>query len=151
MRGTTHLLFGFVCFLIYGSYYEITYPTLFLSIVLFMTLFVDIDEPESKIGKIFRPLAYGIKWILGHRGLLHSLIPAILLFLISKFIGWNEVAVAMFIGYTSHLIADMLTPHGIYPLYPIPWRIRGPIRVGSFGEYIFVGMLLLVIAIKLLL
>ncbi len=123
---------------------------LFMIIVLFMTLFVDIDEPESKIGKLFWPVAYSIKWVLGHRGLFHSLIPPLLLFLVCKFIGWNEVAIAAFIGYSAHLGADMLTPHGIYPLYPIPWRIRGPIRVGSIGEYIFAGMLV-IIAVKLLL
>ncbi len=151
MRAPTHLLFAVVCFLIYSSYYDITYPLLFISIVLFMTLFVDIDEPDSKIGKFFWPVAQSIKWVLGHRGLLHSLIPPLLLFLICKFIGWNEIAVAAFIGYGAHLVADMLTPHGVYLLYPIPWRIRGPIRVGSFGEYMFAGMLLVVIAIKLLL
>lgn len=151
MRGQTHLLFAFVCFLIYKSYYDITYPVLFVSIVLFMALFVDIDEPDSKIGKFFWPLAHSVKWVLGHRGLFHSLIPPLLLFLVCKFVGWNEVAVAIFIGYTSHLIADMITPHGVYLLYPIPWRIRGPIRVGSLGEYLFAGMLLMVIAIKLLL
>ncbi len=151
MRGPTHLLFAFVCFLIYESYYDITYPMLFVSIVLFMALFVDIDEPDSKIGKFFWPLAHSVKWVLGHRGLFHSLIPLLLLFLIFKFVGWNEIAFAIFIGYTSHLVADMITPHGVYLLYPIPWRIRGPIRVGSIGEYMFAGMLLTVIAIKLLL
>ena len=151
MRAPTHILFAVVCFLIYSSYYDITHPILFLSIVLFMTLFVDIDEPDSKIGKFFSPIAHTIKWILGHRGLFHSLIPPLLLFLVCKFIGWNEIAVAAFLGYAAHLVADMLTPHGIYPLYPIPWRIRGPIRVGSIGEYIFAAMLLVVITIKLLL
>src|SRR3989338_5171039 len=151
MRAPTHLIFAFVCFLIYSSYYDITHPVLFIIVVLFMTLFVDIDEPDSKIGKFFWPVAHSIKWVLGHRGLLHSLIPPLLLFLVCKFIGWNEIAIAAFIGYGAHLVADMLTPHGIYLLYPIPWRIRGPIRVGSFGEYMFAGMLLVVIAIKLLL
>lgn len=151
MRAPTHLLFAFVCFLLYQTYYEVTYPILFVTLVLFMALFVDIDEPGSKIGKLFWPLAHSIKWILGHRGLLHSLIPPMLLFLISTFIGWNEIAIALFIGYTSHLVADMGTPHGIYILYPIPWRIRGPIRVGSWAEYVFAAMLLMVITIKLLL
>lgn len=150
MRALTHLLFSIICILIYTEFYDVQHLFLFSGIVLFMTLFVDIDEPDSTIGKLFWIIAKPIKIILGHRGLFHSLILPVILFLWSYFFQMTELGIAVFLGYASHLVMDMLTPHGIYPLYPLSWRIRGPIRVGSAGEYFLTLLLGVAIFIRLL-
>ena len=150
MRALTHLLFSIICILVYTKFYEVQHIFLFSAIVLFMTLFVDIDEPNSTIGKLFWIIAKPIKIVLGHRGLLHSFILPVILFLWFYFFRITEIGIAIFLGYTSHLVMDMLTPHGIYPLYPLSWRIRGPIRVGSVGEYFLTLLLAIAIIIRLL-
>ena len=45
----------------------------------------------------------------------------------------------IFIGYTAHLAADMLTVEGIKPLYPLSKeKIQGPLKTGSILET-FIG------------
>jgi inner membrane protein len=150
MRALTHILFSVICILAYTEFFDVQNIFLFSGIVLFMTLFVDIDEPDSTIGKFLWIIAKPIKIILGHRGLFHSFILPAILFLWSYFFQMTEIGIAIFVGYSSHLVMDMITPHGIYPLYPLSWRIRGPIRVGSAGEYFLRVLLATAIFITLL-
>lgn len=150
MRVVTHLAFTFVCFLFYLDYIDVHNPVLFAAIALFMTLFVDIDEPESTIGKRFWLFAKVTNFIFGHRGLLHSLLVPILFFCIFIFFQQQEIAYAVVLGYISHLVMDMITPAGIFPLYPLKWRIHGPIKGCSFVEYVMAFTLLAIIIFKLL-
>lgn len=136
MRAFTHLLFSVLGVLVFAKYFFIENYFLFFFIVLFTTLFVDIDEADSTIGKRLQPFSIIINAIFGHRGIFHTLLIPLPVFLTLHFFQYPEIANAIFLGYSSHLFMDMLTPAGIYPFYPLQWRIHGPIRVGSVFEWV---------------
>lgn len=46
--------------------------------------------------------------------------------------GWFAAAVGA--GWLSHLVLDGLTPEGVAPLWPLPWRVHGPISTGGALE-----------------
>jgi inner membrane protein len=81
-----------------------------------------------------------------HRKLLHNVWALIA-------VAWGGMAVSLFtyqqaialsIGWASHLIADSLTHRGIMPLWPIVWpKFKGIITTGGKSEWILMGVLLL--------
>ena len=151
MRARTHLLFSVVCLIFYFNYVEVQNPMVFVALVIFATLFPDIDEAGSTIGKKTQPFSNMINMICGHRGVFHSFLLPAAATLTLFFLQENEAAIAVFLGYASHLVMDMMTPAGIFPFYPLRWRIRGPIPVNSIFEYILFFSFVIIIGIKLLL
>ncbi len=151
MRFVTHLAFTGLCILFYLDYFSVQNIILFTIIALFTTLFVDIDEPESTLGKRFWLFSKFTNFLFGHRGLLHSILMPIFFYCIFAFFQMKEIAFAITLGYVSHLVMDMITPAGIFPLYPVKWRIHGPIKTGSFLEYLFAFTFMAIIVFKLLL
>jgi inner membrane protein len=149
MRFTTHTLFTITLLFFIFDYFTIHQPLLFIIIALLATCIVDIDHPHSKAGKFFQPFSYIIKWILGHRGALHSILVPICLFFLFKFLGYQEVGIAVLLGYTSHLVMDALTPAGIKLFYPLQYKIRGPIKTGSWAEKLLAILLTITISLKL--
>ena len=62
------------------------------------------------------------KWATKHRGIMHTLVVPAILFLamrISDFPLWRYSMLGLFIGYCSHLFADMLTVEGCPILFPL--------------------------------
>ncbi len=150
MRARTHLLFSAVCLLFYLDYFDVKNILLFSFLLFFATLFPDIDEAGSTIGKKTQPFSNIINVICGHRGVFHSLLLPCATALTLLFFQQREAAIAVFIGYVSHLVMDMITPAGIYLFYPFSWKIRGPIPVNSFFEKILFWTFLLIVILKLL-
>ncbi len=73
-----------------------------------------------------------------HRKITHSLI-AIAAVLFFAFQYAPELALAFTIGYTSHILLDMLTIAGVPLLYPIPIRFKIPLTsTGTFFDRIIV-------------
>ncbi len=149
MRSTTHFLFSVICLLFYFTYFSVKHPFLFIVLALITTLCVDIDYSGSKVGKLTQPFSSIIHKILGHRGLLHSMLVPICLFIIIQFLGYPEQAIAVLIGYVSHIVLDMMTPAGIKIFYPLQYNISGPIRTGSWAEKILIILFVIVIMLKL--
>jgi len=129
----THLAFGFLLGLFGIQYLHPHNQILFIMIVLFASALPDIDHPDSKMGKNFKPIAF----LFEHRGFFHSLWALIAVFLVfSLWLGRVYVYAAL-IGYLSHLLADMLTREGIKPIHPFSNKaIRGFIRTGTFLEFL---------------
>lgn len=51
-------------------------------------------------------------------------------------------------GFASHLIADAMTVKGITPLYPLfGWKVKGPLKNGSWLETLAVAATAVVIAV----
>lgn len=143
MLRRTHLLFSFLCVILYDRYFEITNLVLFTGTVLFITLFVDIDESQSTFGKRIWPISAIIQFVFGHRGIFHSIfIPGLLFYVIYPFN--TEIAVAIVLGYVSHLVMDGITKAGVRLFWPLPFTLRGPIKVGSVFENVFFALLLVV-------
>jgi inner membrane protein len=142
MLFRSHIAFALVSYLILISFVEI--PFWIIIFVLLGAIFTDIDSLNSKISKIFWPLS----WILKHRGVLHSLTFCILLSLIIGLLLNLWAGFGFFIGYLSHLLLDCFTRAGVKLFWPLKFRIRGPIKSGSWAEdVIFVASLLLIIAL----
>ena len=119
-------------------------------------LLPDLDAAESKIKHLsimrVKPfmlpaMAAHRQW--GHRGFTHSvsalaaLVPASLLLV--PWLGWQG-AVALLLGYASHLVADACTKTGIPILYPRRkryWLLPAKLRVvtGSQSEEIVFALL----------
>lgn len=64
----------------------------------------------------------GYKWATRHRGLMHTNVIPVLLFIGMRVIGaplYKNVIMGVMIGYVSHLFADMLTVEGCPVLFPL--------------------------------
>ena len=146
MKGSTHLMSGvFLALFLYLFGFVEHIPSLVL--LVFFTVFPDVDLYTSKIGKFFSPFSYIFTVFLGHRNVLHSFWPIIMLYVVLLPLG---VAVSL-LGYVLHLALDMLTAKGIYLFWPfVP--VKGFSQTGGLLDIILLvlfsigsGMLLLLV------
>lgn len=145
MMYKTHAAFGFLFGLLAASYVNIN-KYAFLAAVIFGSLFVDIDEDNSYIGRKAGFLSSVIEFLFGHRGIFHSLLMALLMFLGFYYFGYFELGLGFLVGYISHLMADALTLEGVRMFYPFSkYTARGFIKTGSLLEKIFFIIILLAI------
>lgn len=84
------------------------------------SLFPDIDEPRSFVGKTFRPLSLVFSLFTQHRGFTHNIKGIVFLLL---FLGMTHFAIhnphadffiaGFFLGYIFHIVGDAMTWSGI--------------------------------------
>ena len=150
MMYYTHLAFGFLVSLISIDILDINNKLLFILIATFFSIFPDIDERKSKIGKRYKFASRIINFLFGHRGCFHSIYVPLILYFIFYSIS-VEIGIAVLVGYFSHLLMDAMTRHGIRPLYPIINRkINGFIKTNSLFEKIIFLIIILSILYSLL-
>jgi len=140
MLFRTHVVFAFVVYFILD--YFLFMPVWVLGFILLGAIFVDIDIGNSKAGNrwYIRPL----QWITKHRGVLHSLVVALLLsLLIGLFSLWG--CFGFFVGYISHLFLDCFTIQGVRPFWPFNFRVRGFVKSGKLFEHIIFSLFLLIV------
>lgn len=144
----THLIAGLFSALLFLNYSE--NKIIFILVTVFFSIFPDIDSSNSKMGK------YGFSKVLTafskHRGVFHSLLFVGIFYLIlENYI--QIIALPFLIGYSTHLILDVLTKRGLRLFYPLNFRFHGFVRTGKFFEMIFFLILLIlttvIIAIKI--
>jgi inner membrane protein len=146
MNYHSHLLFALLLALYTKCYFG--GGIFFIFFILVGALLPDLDETKSYLGRRV-PLLPGLsKFLFGHRGIYHSLPFAILLALFINIFSF-KTAVAIFIGYMSHLFLDATTKQGIQPFWPLKARIHGPITTGSIVEKAFTIILFALIVLKL--
>lgn len=127
----THLVISLFFALIFSAY--LPQKAGFISLVLLATAVVDIDNAKSMISRNFRFLSRLIRFFVKHRGFFHSLTFAIILALIvSSFSRWAGLAV--FLGYSLHLLADSFTRQGIQVFWPFPPVLKGRIKTSGIAE-----------------
>ncbi len=143
MRSHTHLVFAALAssFFLSTVYIEaLASKILFFSFLFLGALLPDIDQTDSVISRKLWPFSRLASLFTKHRGIFHSLwIPGalILLAFFSKLsVTYSLPLAALAIGYTSHLFADAITPHGIHLLPPLRLKIHGPIKTGTLLESI---------------
>lgn len=130
MQFKTHLLFGLFLGLLTLPILNPTNSILFVCLVLLGSAMPDIDHPNSKMGRIFKPIG----WLFEHRGFFHSIFPVLLLLLLTKLYSLLFLPIA--IGYISHILIDMTTKQGILLIHPIlNIKISGFIRTGGIFEW----------------
>lgn len=151
MMYYTHLAFGFLASLISINIFNVNNKLLFILIVALFSIFPDIDERKSKIGKKYKFISRIINFLFGHRGFFHSIYIPLILYFIFYNIN-NEIGIAILAGYFSHLFMDALTKNGIRPLCPIiNKKVNGPIKTNSLFEKILFLIIILLILYLLLL
>ncbi|VAX77096.1 Putative inner membrane protein YdjM [Serratia symbiotica] len=93
-------------------------------------LLPDLDHPQSFLGRRLKWISIPITTLFGHRGMTHSYlaIMAFSISLSSDLLSIIHIQLpedfihGMVVGYTSHVLADMLTPAGIPLLWPYRQR-----------------------------
>lgn len=141
MLGKTHFIFGVFLGLIYYYYGA---PLWVLFFIPFASLFMDVDEKHSYVGRKLKIIAL----FFSHRGFFHSIWFVILSYLIASVFSMF-LANSVLIAYFGHLLLDGVTKAGINPLWPIKFKLRGPIRVGFWEERIFLLFVIAAIIITL--
>jgi len=136
MLFRTHITFGFLTGLLLIRYLEIKNQILFMVVLLFFSIFPDIDELRSRISEKIKPLAFIIHFIFRHRGFFHSIYIPIALSTIFFAISQQMLGIAALFGYLSHLFLDSLTLSGVRLLYPLKKKLYSFIKTGSLAENI---------------
>ena len=145
MRWETHLLFALFVGIVGVRAGVFSGGVLFVFGLFLGALLPDIDCVKSQLGKRVRPLSDLIEKVCGHRGVTHSLTGFGVLVVV---VGLVSVAFAhafflpFLCGYGSHLLLDGMTPHGVYPLHPLKFKLSGPVKTGSWLERLFFTIVL---------
>lgn len=129
------------------KFLNISEQILFLVLFMFFSLLPDLDSYSSKISKSLRVVSFFVKLLSSHRGLLHGVFIPFFVSLILFVFNHKFLALAVFLGYLSHLVLDAVTVGGIVPFAPLfNKKIRGFIKVGSFLEnLVFLILIVLII------
>lgn len=134
MMGRTHLVIGGATWLGLAAWHVMPYSGItaiasgwFLAAL--AALGPDLDQKQSMGSRLLGPVTQGISWVVrsvsgGHRKLTHSLLGTAFVGLLIgacvtmlHLIPW--IALAVMIGWLSHIAADMLTVEGCPLFYPV--------------------------------
>lgn len=120
-------------------------------------LLPDIDHPNSKIGRKVPPVSKLINLLCGHRGFTHTLLAVILftylLFILNGLLPmWAKeymipMSLGLIVGYSSHLLLDMLTVSGIPLLFPFTKKSVRIAKLRSGKDDFMVSIICIVITI----
>lgn len=146
MLFRTHVFFGFLTGLIALDYFNIENKFLFLVFAVLFSSFPDVDHSGSMINRkffVFRIFSFLFK----HRGFMHSIFFALILFLIARHFGYDDIGYGVMVGFLAHLLADGLTKSGVRMFYPLfKFRMRGFIKTGGLLEKVlFIAIVILII------
>ena len=139
MQWKTHLAIGLAVALFFAPH--VTEPILFVPIVLFSSLFPDVDSGFSYIGK--NPFAKPVQMTTSHRGIVHSYTFCAALSILIAFL-FPVAALPFFLGYSFHLFADAFTVQGIRPFWPFKGISKGFIKSGGITDKVIFYTLLIV-------
>jgi inner membrane protein len=143
MLARTHLAFSFLAALWLRPMINTNNVFIFFGLFLLGSILPDIDNEHSLINSKIPILPKIWTIFIKHRGIFHSiyfafLIPGLVWFFINK-----QYGIALFLGYTSHLIMDGFTKAGINLLHPFSrLKIEGPIETGKVMEHVLLAGLI---------
>jgi membrane-bound metal-dependent hydrolase YbcI (DUF457 family) len=89
---------------------------------------------------------WDLKLQIKHRTITHWVIWPVLVWWLAPWVALHALA----LGWLLHIAADLCTVEGLAPFWPLPWRVRGPVRTGSIGEAVLVGCLFMACGVYLL-
>lgn len=157
VMGTTHAAFALLCYYVIACFVGLPFGVPMVLILLILgSLLPYIDHPRGFLAKqsyLFRQTSRGISKFIRHRGIVHSLLAALIataiVWVIAIFYRWETLAVAcFFLGFMSHLAADSLNPTGIKWLQPFSKaKVKDGIRTGSIIEKILFLLILIAISV----
>jgi len=127
MKFNTHFSFGILVAFFTIYFLKPEHSIILFFLIALFSILPDIDLHTSYIGKKVKIFSFTFEFMLGHRGIFHSLwVPILLYVVLAKF--GLELAV---IGYLSHLLLDMFNRKGIKLFWPI---------LGLHGDYLTGGL-----------
>lgn len=149
MLASTHVptgaFFGAISGIMIGGDLKSTLISTFFGMV--GSLAPDIDHPQSWLGRRLPFISEPISAVLGHRGFTHSLLAVVvaavlLLFSLTGSFALQEItvaAIALLLGYLSHLLGDWATNSGIPLMWPSKRKFRSPVQffTGGWEEQVF--------------
>lgn len=134
MFARTHIIIAVIFALALESHLPHFDPTSYYVLVLFGALLPDIDCEKSTINKLI-PITKYAELMFKHRGFFHSIFAPLLLYILIAGLSSTESAMAVILGYMSHLASDAFTKSGVNFLYPFTqFKISGPIKTGGWQE-----------------
>ena len=149
MLFRTHLAFGFLIGLCLIDFFNLEKQILFMVVLLFFSIFPDIDESSSRVAKRLKPFSY-LAVVFGHRNIFHTIYFPIAISFILFVFDLRVLALAVLVGYLSHLFLDLITKRGITLFYPLSKRrVLGFVKVGGIFENLIFLVLIVLIIYKL--
>jgi inner membrane protein len=153
MMGHTHFTVGIACGLAIALLNQATLnDTLLIATVAgAAALLPDIDHPKSSLRRRAGLIGHvGLFW-LKHRGITHTLAALMAVSVLAAHFITPVLALAVTVGYASHLITDMMTMSGLPLLWPwyggsihlLPRFAR--IRTNAISETFFVFVVMAVV------
>ncbi len=135
MSFNNHLIFSLFCCIIFIKFFCLNYKINLFNLVifsLFSSLLPDIDHINSFIGNKIKFISYFIYKYFGHRKITHSFIFIFFIYIIFNFIFLYLFKIdistkyGFFIGYFSHILADMLSIKGVNVFWPFKIYLKFP-------------------------
>ncbi|MBT4334556.1 metal-dependent hydrolase [archaeon] len=145
MMYKTHLAFAVLVSLIIFKFFSIENKIIFAGVLYFASLVPDLDIPKSWISKKTKVFSWIFRLFFRHRGILHSVYPAFIVFFLLSSVDQKVLAVAFLLGYLSHLFSDAMTIKGVRLFHPLlRMRFAGIVKTGGLMERLFfLGLILL--------
>lgn len=140
MMATSHMLTAGV---LVWKIVDTSWKVVLIAII--ASLFADIDEPESFIGRRLFLIAIPLNLIFGHRTITHSLLGATITTLVCYILTGQNITytVAWAVGYTSHILLDTITNSGTTLFWPYPKKIGiNIISTGGIFEFAYIAIFL---------
>jgi endonuclease YncB( thermonuclease family) len=153
MKVATHLGFAECCLFATSAVLDVHYGVPEVFIVAAASLIPDADYPKSWLGYQLGSVSKFLNRLFGHRSALHSLLALLLITMVLGLPLWwitgdLSPLVAIFVGYGSHLFADMMTVGGVQIFWPsrtiavFPGRDEYRVVTGSGSERVFIVVVL---------
>ena len=159
MTGKTHLLTGVCAGVLTAASIASDNAIMFgltITATCMGSIIPDIDNEKSMVGSNIKILSKLINKISGHRGFTHAPLLLAVFFIAMYYVMkhyqfeyYMPVLYGYTIGYTSHLLLDMLTKNGIPLLYPFLKKRTHifNIKSGGIAEFLILcGLLVIIIA-----
>jgi endonuclease YncB( thermonuclease family) len=155
VRTATHLIFAESCWFATSAVLNVHYQVPAMLVVAVTSVLPDADYPTSWPGNRLRTVSEGLDRFFGARSFLHSLLALVLVTVVLGLPSWwifgnSTLAIAVFVGYGSHLFADMMALGGVQLFWPsraiavFPGRDEYRVVPGSNSERVFVAVALVV-------
>jgi endonuclease YncB( thermonuclease family)/membrane-bound metal-dependent hydrolase YbcI (DUF457 family) len=154
VKVVTHLIFAECCWFATSAVFDVHYETPAVLAAAATAVLPDADHPRSWLGHQLGSVSEDLNRLFGHRRFFHSLLALTLVTLALGLPLWwitgrTSPMIAVFVGYGSHLFADMMTLGGVQLFWPsrviavFPGRDDYRVRTGGNSERVFVAFALI--------
>ncbi|MDQ5827050.1 MAG: metal-dependent hydrolase, partial [Chloroflexota bacterium] len=144
-------MFAECCWFATSAVFDVHYETPAVLVVALVCVVPDADYPKSWLGHQLGSVSEELHRLFGHRSFLHSVLALVLFTSILGLPLWwatgsATLAIAVFVGYGSHLLADMMTLGGVQLFWPskliavLPGRDEYRVVSGGNSERVFVAV-----------